>query len=1359
MLKANSKNTERIVLDLTDGLSTPFLELLSKCNLKIIKKATIDTALSYIIVKNHIGTFKRLDQLYSIVDNGISLISLSEVENKVDFISAGGKGYFFEEALKVYETSLLIERFFLGTSSLSLFELLQSPNANIGLCKLTGHLNVGHYSDIISAKVFDAGFNIISIRNYFVNIVSYLAYLQKSTIAEYPFEIEYGILKDSVLIQVTVNVKNFVMEYLTEAFSDYDSSTPLKGLLRSCMDLADFFDIYYLENNNKLVVSGLWAKGILKKNELKFPSFLLNNIDSFSYVEKKFKEEFLAPVLALDDTSPEKKKDLEAKGLPGKNIGPLVLENKPMAQRLTQVIELIEKIEEVRKLEETPKEAALLSEKDLESYLKKVEGETGELKSSDKELLLQCLISPDVSQKIKESVQESKEKVLENTQTRDLFASVVVDNFAKIAKEDIFDLVDLPKDVVPGNDNEVVSGDYTDDDHIEQINSSIDAEGENREHFIGNKDDVQEIVSVGSTPDTSDKDDDVIRTFDHTEDVQEVVVVPGRAGSDSKETLTISNNTKGSEEEVIVKGSNEKEKEANIKISGTSAEIDDVIKVKGSKENQQEETIKISGMTQSQKDVDIRIKGSGSKIENDVNVRISGGASNQTDDKGSFNIKVVGTKKDTIKDETTVVKGGRALEASQKQQEIAVSWKQKAPAIMEQVSKKMESLKESGISADIASKEILHIIKTEIPVDDEMGKKLVQKVMGTAVDAVAAKVIEEKIIPKETEKSLSSNVEELRLKNELHKKDLQIKELKKLVDALKIEKEASGKVNNIISKLSIAQNSESISKVLELKTKAPESTMNASTESLDLKRSVMVQEKVASEVPVIEIKDVPIESVKEDQVIKEVVKNSSYTTDSKSEHRQSVDKQPDVVLSRGESKNNEADKIHIFAADKKAEDVVVVKKTEEVKNVNLQKSRLLDADKVVIQATPKKEFVINNKISDSVGAQDVIKREDIGITENITKKELPSVAKVSNVNPDSLNEEKSVASGKQDHLTDPRAFLEQQSEGKSETRKSESSPSLLNQQVIDLMNDVALLKSELDKAYKQVQSKEFIVNKLKEQEVTSRERTTAEIQSLKNKISDLMSKTSDEALEKVEFAKLQDKNKNLNSMLEVSNRKIATMTETINSLKDGSSSKNSLEVAHLKDTNKRHVEKITKLQTDNSKLSAKLKQIENGFKSVKTKFENEMKALRDKNDSLAKKLDVYTSSESGVVRGDTKNNLSGDSKKLHEELKNHKSQLEIANLKVKELTHKLKLAESQAVSSAKTEEREFSKGQEEKLEFKIKQMEKMHLKAEEANKKTIADLNERKKEVQKLKSEATVMKNKISELERKLAKYEKNKAA
>lgn len=177
------------------------------------------------------------------------------------------------------------ETFFLRvlglSSSLGLETQFESSGVSFRNFRLMDAFSQGHYSDLIVTEAVKVGVHQVVPRVYFNSVFTYLCELQSKKKVDFPIEVDYGAFKDCFVIQIHCSYEDINKEMILGSFHNYETTTPLKGLLKLVSHQTDILDIYCLESSKRLVMTGVWFNSKFKGVSGISPSIMVHHIPNF----------------------------------------------------------------------------------------------------------------------------------------------------------------------------------------------------------------------------------------------------------------------------------------------------------------------------------------------------------------------------------------------------------------------------------------------------------------------------------------------------------------------------------------------------------------------------------------------------------------------------------------------------------------------------------------------------------------------------------------------------------------------------------------------------------------------------------------------------------------------------------------------------------------------------------------------------------------------------------------------------------------------------------------------------------------------------------------------------------------------
>jgi len=422
---------EILVLNLTSQSIEHLAAFITSHGGRVIGRDEYNTELelTHIIVSGDMD-FMATSKTFDTVSKNIALLSISPVQSYDSFVLSNGRLVLDQQWLKDKMARTSLEKFFLGQASVYLDENFSELKDAVSF-KVTNHLRMGADMDRLCSYVHQFDGAVVNVRTFMDHALYYLVYLKQAGISGLPFEVDYARSDKELVIQIHVSVRNFVAEYMLDSFGQPNGHDPLRYLLNICALSTDFFEVQYIENAAKLVLSGLWQS---KKSErtIHFPNLMLNRIFTTSQIEKILQDKI---TYFSEMATPEA--ELEKKPLPGHLLEMVMpeashggyLKDHPELAKI-----LVAYIIDHWDQEHPDKDVNLIEEDSLIRYLKDYsnQAEIAKLIDVDINFLLERVKKHNVAKAYEEEI----ERVRDNLKDDDAFQKVLGDSFAeKIAEK------------------------------------------------------------------------------------------------------------------------------------------------------------------------------------------------------------------------------------------------------------------------------------------------------------------------------------------------------------------------------------------------------------------------------------------------------------------------------------------------------------------------------------------------------------------------------------------------------------------------------------------------------------------------------------------------------------------------------------------------------------------------------------------------------------------------------------------------------------------------------------------------------------------------------------------------------------
>jgi phage shock protein A len=205
--------------------------------------------------------FAELAETFAVMKSDIFVAALGDVTDWASFVANNGRFVIEPNWLSSPMARVAMQKYFLGQASVHLDENFPSVKEGSSF-KVTNHLRVGLGLDKMCAFAHARDTAVVNLRTFVDHALYYMFYLKEAGAAGLPVDVDYGFTGTDMVVQLHLPVKGFVAEYLLDSFGKPVGHDPLKYLLAICVRSANFTEVQYIESAGKLVITGLWQKGL-----------------------------------------------------------------------------------------------------------------------------------------------------------------------------------------------------------------------------------------------------------------------------------------------------------------------------------------------------------------------------------------------------------------------------------------------------------------------------------------------------------------------------------------------------------------------------------------------------------------------------------------------------------------------------------------------------------------------------------------------------------------------------------------------------------------------------------------------------------------------------------------------------------------------------------------------------------------------------------------------------------------------------------------------------------------------------------------------------------------------------------------
>lgn len=254
------RNETPIILNLAGSLSRELASYFEKKGFRVVNPLVESAVLewTHIIVRD-IESFDKVGDIYNTVENNIKIISLSMPSDLKNFMINNGKLVIDETWLNGDFGNFLLDKFFQEYGGVSLSDNYPKFQEH-GTFNIANPFSTGEYLDHLVHHAFKSGMNALSIKTYFDHILMYLTALKNTGRIGFPIGVSYGTYEDTYALQMHFYAENLQIEDVTNYLTSSITKTPEEYLLHVTLRSSDFFDLTYLPETKKLVITGLWTK-------------------------------------------------------------------------------------------------------------------------------------------------------------------------------------------------------------------------------------------------------------------------------------------------------------------------------------------------------------------------------------------------------------------------------------------------------------------------------------------------------------------------------------------------------------------------------------------------------------------------------------------------------------------------------------------------------------------------------------------------------------------------------------------------------------------------------------------------------------------------------------------------------------------------------------------------------------------------------------------------------------------------------------------------------------------------------------------------------------------------------------------
>lgn len=255
-----AKNSRSIAILNTSGPLAPKLDSYFKRKGFLVVDSTssdLKHEWTHILTKD-LQDFSNIELNYNTFENDIKIISLTPVHQPKSFTSANGKLVYDPLWLRSPIGLFILDKFFQEFGGVTPEENYPSFK-EIGSFNIVNPFSTGEFLDRLVFHAFEAGMKGLSIKTYFDHLVMFLAGLKATGKLGWPIEVTYGEFEGVFGLQLHFFSNSLHMKEFISCLGEIKSRKTEEYLLNVSVQAADFFDVTYLSDVKKMVITGLWT--------------------------------------------------------------------------------------------------------------------------------------------------------------------------------------------------------------------------------------------------------------------------------------------------------------------------------------------------------------------------------------------------------------------------------------------------------------------------------------------------------------------------------------------------------------------------------------------------------------------------------------------------------------------------------------------------------------------------------------------------------------------------------------------------------------------------------------------------------------------------------------------------------------------------------------------------------------------------------------------------------------------------------------------------------------------------------------------------------------------------------------------
>lgn len=248
------------ILNLSGELSPELTEYFATRNIRVVNfiENGSDEKWTHVLTRD-IQYFDLVNSTYNLAEAGGHIISLSKVDDLRNFTQNFGNLILDDGWLTNALGTFILDKYFQSYGGVHLGNHYPALKES-GSFAIVNPFSTGEYVDRLVQKGFEAGVEALAVKTFFDHLIMFIAGLKNKGRAGLPIEVTFGGMDNVFAVQLNFSSKNIKLSDISSSLSNPMSRIPEEYYLNVTAQASDFFDVSFLPEVQKVVITGLWTQ-------------------------------------------------------------------------------------------------------------------------------------------------------------------------------------------------------------------------------------------------------------------------------------------------------------------------------------------------------------------------------------------------------------------------------------------------------------------------------------------------------------------------------------------------------------------------------------------------------------------------------------------------------------------------------------------------------------------------------------------------------------------------------------------------------------------------------------------------------------------------------------------------------------------------------------------------------------------------------------------------------------------------------------------------------------------------------------------------------------------------------------------